>query len=70
MKLPAARTAPFAALDTPALCLLLVSTISIVLPSLFIVGPQGPRHRRRRPLSPTSPWTAALPSLISLDQFP
>jgi hypothetical protein len=70
MKLPAARTAPFAAPDTPALCLLLVSTTRFVLPSLFSGTPPGPRHRRRRPLPPTSPWTATLPSLISLDQSP
>ena len=70
MTLPAARSAPVASPDTLALCLFLVSTPSIVLPSPFSVGPPGPRHRRRRPLSPTSPWTAALPSLISLDQFP
>jgi len=70
MTLPAARSAPVASPDTPALCLLLVSTTRIVLPSLFIVAPPGPRHGRRCHLSPPSPWPAAFPPLISLDQSP
>ncbi len=57
-------------LDTPALCLLLVSTPSIVLPSLFIVAPPGPGHDRRRRLPPTSPGPAAFLPLTWLDQSP
>ncbi len=70
MTLPAAGWAPVLSPDTLALCRLLVSTPSIVLPSLFIVAPPGPRHRSRRPLSPISPGTAAPPLLLSLDQSP
>ena len=70
MTLPASHSAPVASPDTLALCLPLVSTPRIVLPSLFIVAPPGPRHGRRCHPSPPSPRTAALPSLISLDQSP
>ena len=69
MKTPVcALPVALASLETSALCLLVVPTPTIVSPAPFIVGPPGPRHGRRRRLSPTSPATAAFPPLISLDQ--